>query len=244
MHANFHLDFYENGYVKVDNLFNADEIKIISDALDRLQAKAADITETSVVDGTQFVVEGTKIHRIVWTPGCEPILATFGRDPRITKRVAKILDSNAADHLVCQAHFKIPGDEIAFAWHQDSENRGYGTEDWKDIDGRGSYVQTIVAIDEMTLENSPLMLIPKSHLEGHLALNEGDNRDRLVDKAKLQPVLMKPGSVLFFGPYLIHGSESNQSPMPRRIFINGFSQPGANFKTYPGDGAGTRIRLG
>lgn len=243
MDQDFVRKFYDQGYILVQNLFKTDEINEIRLAFERLQERAKSVKDTTIINGTQFVVEGNKIHRIVWTPGCEPKLGIYGRDSRIISRVSKILGSNYLDHLICQAHFKIPGDGIAFAWHQDSENRGYGSGDWRDVDGRGSYVQTIVAIDEMSIDNSPLKIIPFSHKKGHLALDQGDNRERLVNTSELIPVLMNPGDALFFSPYLIHGSEVNYSNKPRRIFINGFSLPEANSKVYPGEGAGMRIQV-
>ncbi|HEY6322362.1 MAG TPA: hypothetical protein VJA16_12460 [Thermoanaerobaculia bacterium] len=37
-----------------------------------------------------------------------------------------------------------------FEAHQDSEHRRYGTAEWRDVGGRGSYVQSVVAIDDST----------------------------------------------------------------------------------------------
>ena len=237
-------DFYNLGYCLIPNLFDKREIAQISNLFDRLQKIAGSLNATQYVKGTQFVVEGKSIQRVVWSCSIEPELRKFGTDPRISKVVAAILGSSKFDHLICQTHFKLPGDDVEFAWHQDTEHRRFGTELWKDVNGRGSYVQTVTAVDAMHLSNSPIMVIPKSSHLGHLALNVGNNRQKYVDETKLVPIVMEPGSVLFFGPYLIHGSMKNTSSQARRVFINGFSYPGANSRKYPGNGSGYSLEVG
>lgn len=240
----FVKDFYELGYCLIPDLFNKAEVKQISNLFDRLQNVAKSLRATQYIKGTQFVVERQSIQRVVWSCSIEPELKKFGTDPRITNVVATMLESTKFDHLICQAHYKLPGDEVEFAWHQDTEHRRFGTELWRDINGKGSYVQTVTAIDAMGLDNSPIMVIPKSSHLGHLALNVGKNREKYVDESKLKPIVMEPGSVLFFGPYLIHGSMKNTSSKARRVFINGFSYPGANSRKYPGNGSGYSLDVG
>lgn len=235
--------FFEQGYFLVEGLFNDDEIEEIKAAFERLQTRAAKIKETTIIQGTQFVVEDNAIHRIVWCCGLEPGLDRFAMDPRLTKPASKVLNSREMDQLICQAHFKMPGDGVAFPWHQDTENRGYGTSEWKDLNGTGSYIQTLTAIDPVTTDNSPLLVLPGSNQRGHLALNEGDNRAKFVDESQLIPVIMDPGSTLFFSPYLIHGSGTNESDLPRRVFINGYAFPGSNLRVYPGAGLGRRFKI-
>ncbi|MFK7822568.1 MAG: phytanoyl-CoA dioxygenase family protein [Oligoflexales bacterium] len=235
---NYVKDFYELGYCLIPNLFDQYEVMQISNHFDRLQKIASSLHATQYVRGTQFVIERESIQRVVWSCSIEPELQKLGTDSRISTIVAAILGSSKFDHLICQNHFKLPGDDVEFAWHQDTEHRRFGTELWKDVNGKGSYVQTVTAIDAMHLSNSPIMVIPKSSHLGHLALNVGNNRKKYVDETKLVPIVMEPGSVLFFGPYLIHGSLKNTSSQARRVFINGFSYPGANTRKYPGNGSG------
>jgi len=242
--SDFSEAFRKDGYVIVPDVFSPVEIRKISQSFDRLQKAAASLNKTTLKDGTQFVVENQKILRIVWVAAHEPLLRDLGADKRITQNVGQLLGSASMDHLICQAHFKLPGDQVSFTWHQDAEHRGFGTEDWKDLNGTGSYVQTIVAIDPMTEENGPVMILPRSHRDGFLGLNQpGVRREKVVPEDRLVSVKMDPGSVMFFGPYLVHGSKPNNSQKPRRIFINGFAYPGANSRKYPGEGSGYRLTL-
>ena len=109
------------------------------------------------------------------------------------------------------------------------------------MDGRGSYVQTALAIDDCLDDNGPLRFIPGN--PGHLGLPSmtEEARAEWLDESKAEPAIMAAGSVLFFGPYAIHGSEPNRSNRPRRILINGYAAPGANRRHYPGCDLGVRV---
>ena len=115
--------------------------------------------------------------------------------------------------------------------------------EWRDVNGRGSYVQAIVAIDPSTLDNGPLWFVDDSCRLGHIATEPPDHElpARLV--AEATPALMQPGDVVFFGPYTIHGSSPNRSNQSRRAFINGYAAVGANARVYPGDGSGRRLHV-
>jgi ectoine hydroxylase-related dioxygenase (phytanoyl-CoA dioxygenase family) len=62
------------------------------------------------------------------------------------------------------------------------------------------------------------------------------------DESQAMTVTGAAGSVLFFGPYAIHGSTPNESAVPRRVLINGYAYPGANGRVYPGEGSGRTLR--
>ena len=103
-----------------------------------------------------------------------------------------------------------------------------------------------MAIDEVTLENGPMLFIPGSCRNGHLDLPYDEGTPTVspyFDPADAIPVLMQPGTVALFGPYVIHGSLPNESDKPRRVFINGFAYPGANSRAYPGEGSGVLINI-
>ncbi len=236
-------EFYEVGYVVVRNLFSKNEIEKIKESFNRLQKIALKLGSTQVYKGSQFVVEGQRIDRIVWMGGAEPELLKIGEDPRILLPVSQILKTKKMEQLICQGHYKLPGDNVKFDWHQDCQHRGAGTQDWVDVDGRGSYCQTMMAIDECTMNNGPVYYVPNTVKLGYLELEKHPDPTSLFDIKSAVPMLMQPGDVIFFHPYSIHGSYPNNSTGPRRVFINGFAYPGANKKVYPGEGAGRTVRL-
>lgn len=236
-------DFFKTGYIVLEKVFHPEEIAEIGSCIDRLQEMAKSITSTQIYKGAQFVCEGERIDRIVWCGAAEPRLLDYGKDQRILTPVSQLLGSNSMQQLINQVHLKIPGDQVAFDWHQDSQHRGYGTADWKDINGRGSYVQTLLAVDPVTMNNGPVFFIPGSGHQGHLYLETKSNPGDFVNKSEAVPLLMSPGSLALFGPYVVHGSFPNNSSDKRRVLINGYAYPGANSKTYPGEGSGRWLEI-
>ena len=243
--------FYERGFVVVPDVFTAAELDTMRAAFERLQEAASELDAPAMVRGSQFVVERVRengssrvrIDRIVWCGAAEPVLSAFGRDRRLVRLAAQLLGAGEMSQLINQAHFKLPGDGVAFPWHQDSTHRRYGRDEWKDLNGRGSYVQTIIAVDDVTEDNGPLEFLPGSCLRGHLDLPPDGALPHDLDPSRAVAATMRAGSVLLFGPYTIHRSLPNRSDHPRRVFINGFAYPGANSRVYPGDGAGRMVRI-
>ncbi len=235
-------EFYDAGYVILPSVFRKTEIREIGEAFDRLRDTASKLTRPRMIKGSYFVVHDHRIDRIVWCGAAEPVLLKYGDDARLKFPSSQLLGSKEMDQLICQAHFKLPADGVGFGWHQDSDHRRYGTDEWTDVNSRGSFVQTIMAVDVMNEENGPLMVAPGSGRKGHQYLKKQSaaSLDALFD-GQAQPLLMEPGSVLLLGPYTVHGSKPNRSKHARRVFINGYACPGANHRIYPGKGAGRRV---
>jgi ectoine hydroxylase-related dioxygenase (phytanoyl-CoA dioxygenase family) len=246
--------FYDAGFTVIPDVLDSDDVKIVRQAFDRLQARANELGETGMDQNSQFVLsppqkaqdgDGVMIHRIVWCGGAEPELERIGRSTAITELAADILGDTEMVQLINQAHFKLPGDGVRFDWHQDCLHRRYGTDEWSDTNGRGSFVEVIVAIDPMTEENGAIEVVPYSCTQGALPV---DPKTRRLMPGSFNPtdaitVSLAPGSALLIGPYTIHGSGPNESEGPRRAFLNGFASPGANERVYPGCGKGHPLTL-
>lgn len=248
--------FYEDGYLIVEGLFSREEVAEMAEAAERIRALGREIAASLPVEdleagerkiehgGSQFVFGGsngsTRLLRVVWAGGCEPAFLACGRDARLTSIVGQFLGSSTAVQLLNQLHAKYPNDGLEFEPHQDSEHRRYGTPEWRDVDGRGSYVQAVVAIDDSTPENGPLVFYPRSGRRGHL--DPASVRRHYRDRPGI-PALLEAGSAAFFGPYVVHRSAENRGAAPRRIAINGFALPGANSRSYFGAGTGVPVEL-
>lgn len=235
--------FHEGGFFVKRGLFSADEVSIVRAALERLYATAQTLTATGDHDGAFFAL-GAPAHgkivvqRVVWAGGAEPSLLALSEDPRLVAPALALLGTERCEQLLCQAHYKMPNDGVSFDWHQDIQHRDKGNDTWRDVNGVGSYVQTILLVDDMTEENGPLEFVPKPattvDATGRLI---SDDRGPRLDASRSIPVTGRAGDVLFFGPYAVHGSTPNQSNKPRRVLINGYAAPGANKRYYPGRGA-------
>lgn len=234
-------DLDRDGFAIVRGLLSPREVEQVGAAFDRLVERARSLTGPADVDGSRFVVQPDpfRLHRVVWCGGAEPVLGAFGGDPRFVRLAAAALRADPVAQIVQQAHFKLPGDEVVFPWHQDASNRRYGTDEWVDVDGRGSFLQIAVAIDPMGPDNGGLRGLPGSHRLGFVAeVGSGALPAGLVDEWPQVPLVLAPGDAAVFGPFFVHGSDANRSDRPRRLFLQGYASPGANRRPYPGCGLG------
>ena len=244
--------FFEVGWIVRRALFSADEVARMRACFDELERTANELPETGLHRGSYFVLaqkDGLRvINRVVWAGGFQRYLLEVGGDARLTVPCAQLLQSDAMDHLLNQAHFKRPRDGVTFGWHQDIQHRDKGNGTWTDVNGRGSFVQTVIALDDMTPDSGPLKFMPGSAKWGRVPF--GDEHGAFATSKPAQfrekdavTMAARPGDTLFFGPYTAHASFENTSDRYRRILINGYAAPGANHRVYPGDGAGRRLTV-
>ncbi|MEL7448317.1 MAG: phytanoyl-CoA dioxygenase family protein [Pseudomonadota bacterium] len=248
-------DFFDRGWILREALFTGEEVERMRGCFDALEAMAKSLPETGLCQGSWFVLgekDGEQvIKRVVWAGAAQSYLLGIGGDSRLTVPSAQLLGSRDMEQLLCQAHFKRPNDGVTFDWHQDIQHRDKGGDTWRDVNGTGSYVQTLIAIDEMTTDSGPLHFVSGSGRWGRVDFGEHDY-DKPATPSRQPPqfheedvvtIIAKPGDTLFFGPYTAHASFANTSPAYRRVLINGYAFPGANGRVYPGDGAGRKLRV-
>jgi len=106
------------------------------------------------------------------------------------------------------------------AWHQDEVY--IPTRD-------RSLIGAWIAIDDATIPNGCLWVIPGSHRSGylypqrdHLNADEFDFAPESwgFDESQEVPVEVKAGTVVFFNGYLLHRSRKNNSQVYRRVLVN------------------------
>jgi ectoine hydroxylase-related dioxygenase (phytanoyl-CoA dioxygenase family) len=249
------IGFHETGWIVRKALFRRDEVSRMQKCFDRLVWLASGMHETGLNRGSHFVFgerNGERIiKRVVWAGGSQPYLLQIGEDPRLTVPASQLLQSCTIEQLLSQAHFKRPGDGVIFGWHQDIQHRDKGNDSWRDVNGKGSFVQTLIVLDEMTPDSGPVQFIPGSSRWGRVDFGEHDYDDPAY-VAKMPPqfhdedpviVIAEPGDTLFFGPYTAHASFENLSDRYRRVFINGYAFPGANARVYPGTGSCRKLTV-
>lgn len=248
-------EFFVTGWILKKAMFDRDEIEKMKACFDDLERMAASLDDSGPHRGSHFVL-GRKngqavIKRVVWAGGSQPYLLDIGTDRRLTVPCTQLLSCDVLEQLLSQAHFKRPHDGVIFGWHQDIQHRDKGSGTWIDVNGNGSFVQTLIVLDEMTADSGPLLFIPGSSQWGHVDFGDHDY-DRTDYTPRKPPlfrdddavtIIAEPGDTLFFGPYAAHASFENRSEYYRRVFINGYACPGANNRVYPGDGACRRITV-
>lgn len=247
--------FFEQGWVVLPALFGGQEVAMVRAAFERLYTTSQALRVTQEHAGAFFVLgEGAAgapivVKRVVWAGGAEPSLLELSADSRLVTPALQLLGTQRCEQLLCQAHFKMPNDGVAFDWHQDIQHRDKGPGTWTDVNGRGSYVQSLLLVDDMRPDNGPLQFIPQDAVllddKGRLPPGHDDYSGPVraagtmlpIDISKAVTITGNAGDVLLFGPYAVHGSMANTSALPRRVLINGYAAPGANGRTYPGVGS-------
>jgi hypothetical protein len=227
-------NYWREGYAIVRGLFDPAEVQQIAAAADQIYAEGV-AHGRSFRHGNLFYNVATDgagepiVRMAQWPSYHQPLL----NGVRLDRRIADLLEPLIGDNLkqiINQLHWKAPGSLGDFAWHQDSKSR---RPDWAFRNLATSYVQTGLALDPHTPESGCLRFIPRSHLRGDLKMNCSTHslgaalRDGVLEEAGLSAadaidVLLEPGDLALWSPYLVHGSGTNRSSHKRRFYINGY----------------------
>ncbi len=209
-----------DGFTTFEGLFPADRMYSLCDQIE-------DITHRHETDmKTRGGSEGiSRVDEIVFTAHLaeqnEAILA-FCRDPHLAKIVQELLGKDT-DLYWNQSVYKKPDGEREFPWHQDD---GYTPV------VPSPYLTVWLAINDATLENGCIHVIPGSHQGGlrrhdptpiGLQCEIGAN-----DKAAV-PVPLKAGSLAVFWSLTVHKSGINRSLLTRKAFIMQYCPAGLRF---------------
>mgnify|MGYP003504102109 FL=1 len=120
---------------------------------------------------------------------------------------------------------KRPGG-APFPWHQESPYWVYGAEQVERI------VSVLVYLDDASVDNGCLWVIPGSHRHGVLpSLSDRGVLGALyTDVGRVEgepfPVQLPAGSALWFHRDLVHGSQGNRSADNRRVFVAAYQPAG------------------
>lgn len=229
------LDHYwREGYAVLRGFFSASEIDEIAAAVDEVHAEAA-------AHGRSFR-HGNLFYNVATGSGGDP-LVRMAQWPsyhqaalnavRLDARIARLLEPLIGldlKQIINQIHWKVPGSLGDFAWHQDSRSR---RPNWAYRNLATSYVQTGLAIDAHTPESGCMRFIPRSHLRGDLGMDcfrkalgteMSDSALTTIGLSAGQALdlLLEPGDLAIWSPYLVHGSGTNRSDHQRRFYINGY----------------------
>lgn len=154
-----------------------------------------------------------------------PIIEKYVKHPK----VCGVLSQVTAAHLphwdgrvkcMQSMYFVKPPGFQGQAWHQDEVY--IPTRD-------RSLVGAWMALDDATVQNGCLWIIPASHRSGYLYPQRAhDNLDEFdfapesyeFDDSVEVPVEVKTGTVVFFNGYLLHRSKKNRSTIYRRVLVN------------------------
>ena len=210
--------YNRDGYVAVEDAFIAHEVQDALAGMDDLvmgrregftgilfESKARDLLPTLPLESRLDAV------RKFWDfVAHEPRLDALARHPKLTKVLERIL-GEAPKMFQDMALVKPPKIGREKPWHQDHAYFDYpmGTR----------VVGVWVALDEATVENGCMRLLPGQHRAGpriHFQRRDWQICDNQMND--IQPIAapLRPGGLLLFDGLLPHGTPTNFSPTRRR----------------------------
>ncbi len=233
----------KTGYLVLPQLFTATEVGRLRDAAEQVHAEvvaAAESGETTVTiwpDGHRLEeIRGTTIHWEPDAPGkavrslapvsqLHPAITELWTEPRLTTPMSSIIGAPTGP-FVSKLNFKRAGVGSEFAWHQDFPY-------WYCCAGDAAYdiATAIVMLDDNTVDNGAMTLIPGSHLDGPAPRDPLEPTGLLVDPLSVAvdravTVTAPAGSVLMFPGLMIHRSAPNRTATDRRSLLFCFQPAG------------------
>jgi hypothetical protein len=141
-------------------------------------------------------------------------------DPRIVEPVRELVGAPRVALFTDKLNLKRPREGSRFQWHQDSP---YWAHFCRHLDQLPNVMLTLDAADE---ENGCFRLIAGSHRRGMLPGREGEGvlgplftRPDQFDERRAVAAAVPAGSLVFFSPHSVHGSQPNRSDRPRRALV-------------------------
>ncbi len=211
------IDSYRsNGYLGVENVLSVQEVAELRRVTDEFVEKARHITEhTDVFDlEPGHTPEAPRLRRIKDPAVQHSVYDQACRHEGIVDIVAQLVGPNVR-FSSSKLNTKAAEFGSAVEWHQDWAFQPHTNDD---------YLTVGVAIDDMTIQNGALMVIPGSHRgriyshhqDGHFigAVTEPD-----FGQSSAVPIELKAGGISIHHVRALHASAPNTHDRPRRLLL-------------------------
>ena len=229
--------FYdENGYLMVEDVITSEQLKKLQQITYALIEDSRQISQSNEVydldDGHN--AETPRLTRIKLPHKQNPYYWDILKQSGVTEVLRDIL-GNDTTIITSKLNTKSPGGGSAVEWHQDWAFYPHTNDD---------LLAFGLMLEDVTPDNGPLMVIPKSH-KGPLLSHKAnglfcgaiDADDPLFEQEKAVTLTGKAGSMTVHHARLLHGSAPNLSDRNRLILFYEVAKADA----WPILGAGSYI---
>ena len=208
---------YRNqGYLGVEGVLSADEVQALRQATDEFVERSRQVSQHDDIFDLEpgHTPEQPKLRRIKNPAAHHPVYDSALRHRGILDIVAQLVGPairyNGQKLNLKSAEFGSPVE-----WHQDWAFYPHTNDDLLAVG---------IALDDMTLENGCLLVIPGSHQGPILDHHQGGRFVGAVtqegfDDADAVPVQLRAGGISIHHARLLHGSLPNTSTRPRRLLL-------------------------
>lgn len=215
------LDSYqENGFLVVENVFDAATLSRLQAVIDEFVAGAAATTaHTSVYDlEPSHTPEQPRVRRIKTPHKLHPIFWEIVKHSKLKSILRALLGPNVRLHG-SKLNMKLPHCGAAVEWHQD----------WAFYPHTNDDVLAVgVMLDDIDVDNGPLLVLPGTHRTDKIWDHHQDGRfcgamdpaaTPDLDFSQAVACTGKAGSCSFHHARLVHGSAQNISEKSRQLLL-------------------------
>ena len=215
------IDFYhENGYIGVESVLSEQDIIDLRRVTDEFVEKSREVTEhTDVFDLEPGHSAETPRVRRIKNPAAQHIVYDQVRTYASIIDIVEQLVGPGVRSMGSKLNMKYPDFGSPVEWHQD----------WAFYPHTNDDVLAVgVAIDDMSIENGALMVIPGSH-KGPIYDHHQDGRfagavtDPNFTPDGAVPIEVKAGGISIHHVRTLHGSTPNNSSTPRRLLLAAYT---------------------
>ena len=215
------VEFYrEHGYLLVENVLDAATLTKMRKVIADLVARAAGVkTHNEVYDlEPTHSPENPRVRRIKTPHKVDPFFMEVVKQPVMTSILKALLGNNIRLHG-SKLNVKAPKYGSPVEWHQDWAFYPHTNDDILAIG---------VMLDDVELENGPLLVMPGTHridkvwdhhLDGRFCGAMDPTKTPDLDYSKAVPCIGKAGTCSFHHVRLVHGSAQNTSEKPRQLLL-------------------------
>jgi phytanoyl-CoA hydroxylase len=213
--------FYrKNGYLVVKDVIDAPTLSKIRKAIADMVTKAAGVkTHNDIYDlEPTHTPENPRVRRIKTPHKVDPFFFELVKQPGMISILKALLGQDVRLHG-SKLNVKAPKYGSPVEWHQDWAFYPHTNDDILAIG---------VMLDDVELENGPLLVMPGTHridkvwnhhLDGRFCGAMDPTKTPDLDYSKAVPCVGKAGTCSFHHVRLVHGSAQNTSDKPRQLLL-------------------------
>ena len=208
--------YKENGYIGVENVLTDEEVVALRRVTDEFVEKSREVTEHNDIFDLEpgHTSENPRVRRIKSPCLYHTVYDQTLRHPNILTIVSQLIGYGLR-YNGHKLNMKYPGFGSPVEWHQDWAFYPHTNDDLLAVG---------VVIDDMTVENGALMVIPGSHKgptfdhhQNGAFIGAVTDTDFIPEGAV--PIEMKAGGITLHHVRALHGSAPNTSEKSRRLLL-------------------------
>lgn len=211
------IDFYhENGYLGIEGVYSMAEIEELRRVTDEfVEASRAHTEHTAVFDlEPGHTPEAPRLRRLKEPVDQHEVYNQALRHPKVLDIVEQLVGKGVRTNGN-KLNMKSAGFGSPVEWHQDWAFYPHTNDDLLAVG---------VALDDMMLENGPLLVIPGSHKWRVFSHHEdgffvGAVSETVPQADQAVPIELKAGGISIHHVRALHASAPNVSDRPRRLLL-------------------------